>query len=89
MNWQGLVAELLVLACSLYAVWQLMPATLRRRAQARLRGQPMAPGAASACGGCSGCGDGGPPPARREAVIRIVRQPGAGASADDGTAPRP
>ncbi len=66
MNWQAVVAALLVLGCSGYAAWTLMPAALR----ARLRpGQPPASG----CGGCGGCA---PAPARAHArPIRIVRRP--------------
>jgi len=70
--WQTLVAALLVLACSAYAAWSLMPAAWR----ARLRpGQP----AASGCGGCSGCGPAagpstGTPPAKTQ-PIRFVRRP--------------
>jgi hypothetical protein len=66
MVWQTLITALLVLACSAYAAWALMPAALR----ARLRpGQPVASG----CGGCGGCG-----PAAHKAqqqTIRIVRRP--------------
>lgn len=70
--WQTLVATLLVLACTGYAAWSLMPAALR----ARLRpGQP----AASGCGGCGGCGPAAGNPAgtspTKAQPIRIVRRP--------------
>ena len=66
MVWQTLITALLVVACSGYATWTLMPAALR----ARMRpGQPVASG----CGGCGGCG----PAARKgqQLTIRIVRRP--------------
>jgi hypothetical protein len=64
MGWQTLVAALLVLACSGYALWTLVPAALR----ARLRpGRP----AASGCGGCGGCGPAAPP----VQPVRIVKRP--------------
>lgn len=68
MAWQTLVAALLVLACSGYAAWTLMPAALR----ARLRpGQPVASG----CGGCSGCGPAPKAAAPAAQPVRIVRRP--------------
>jgi hypothetical protein len=66
MGWQTVATALLVLACSGYALWTLMPAALR----ARLRpGRP----AAWACGGCGGCGPAAPAQAQRP--IHIVRRP--------------
>jgi ferrous iron transport protein B len=53
MTLQTALAGLLVVLCSTYAVWSMMPADLRRRLAA-LRGRPL-PAAGSACGGCDGC----------------------------------
>ncbi len=81
MTLQALLAGLLVVACSSYAMWSLMPAALRRRVAA-WRGRPL-PAAGSACGGCDGCGSAARAPVAPGAaglpegtsVIRIVRQP--------------
>lgn len=64
---QQLVVALIVLACSGYAAWTLMPASLRQRLAARLGLKAAAGG----CGGCSGCA-----PAKPAAVqpVRIVRR---------------
>jgi len=68
MLWQTLIAALLVLVCSGYAAWSLMPAALR----ARLR--PGHAPEASGCGGCGGCGPAAPK-AQLTQPIRIVRRP--------------
>lgn len=67
--WQTLVTALLVLACSAYAAWTLMPAALR----ARLRpGRPVSSG----CGGCGGgCAPAAGTSASKDQPIRIVRRP--------------
>jgi hypothetical protein len=66
MGWQTLIAALLVLACSGYAAWTLMPTALR----ARLRpGRPVSSG----CGGCDNCGPAAPKAGAQP--IRIVRRP--------------
>ena len=66
MVWQTLITALLVLACSGYAAWSLMPGALR----ARLR-PGQAP--ASGCGGCGGCGPAAPK--AQQQTIHIVRRP--------------
>jgi hypothetical protein len=75
MDSQTVITALLVVACSAYAAWHVMPATLRRKLAA-WAGRPL-PAASGGCGGgCDGCGS-SPAPGRTngEAVIRIVRQP--------------
>jgi hypothetical protein len=72
------LAGLLVVACTGYAVWSLMPSTFRRRLAA-WRGKPM-PTAGGACGGCDGCGSKSPVPVGPKrpdgsSVIHIVHQP--------------
>lgn len=64
---QQCVVALIVLACSGYAAWTLMPTSLRQRLGARLGLKSAATG----CGGCSGCA-----PAKPGAVqpVRIVRR---------------
>jgi hypothetical protein len=70
---QELIVAIVVVACSVYAVWSLMPAawrgTLRRR-------MGRAPGPAGGCGGCGGCA---PPPRAPDgpgsAVIKLHRRP--------------
>jgi cytochrome c553 len=67
---QSIVVALIVLACTAYAVWTLMPSAARRAlATAMLRftlpsaiAKPLqrATQAASGCGGCDGCGDAAP-----------------------------
>ena len=69
MNWQTFVTALLVLACSGYAAWSLMPAALR----ARLRPGKAGAAQAGGCGGCGGCGSAAPRAALQP--IRIVRRP--------------
>ena len=65
---QQLIVALIVLACSGYAAWTLMPAWLRQRVGARLGLKSAATG----CGGCSGCA-----PAKTAAMqpVHIVRRP--------------
>jgi hypothetical protein len=80
MAWQGAVTAVVVAACSAYAVWNVMPAALRRRLAA-WAGRPLPAGGGGGCGsGCDGCGPapvGTPLPGRvpGEAVIRVVRPP--------------
>ena len=80
MDWQFIVATLVVLACLGYAAWSLMPAALRSRLR-RALGRPGLPEAG--CGsGCDGCGDTAAPPpgsTRAEQVIRVFRRPPGGA----------
>ena len=79
MRWQLLCTALIVAACSLYALWSLLPASLRRRWRARWQGSRSPVAAATACGGCDNCGGDALPPPRvgadgqTEAVIRFVR----------------
>ncbi len=69
---QTLITGLLVLACSGYAAWTLMPAALRNRLRLRF-GLDTTP-AASGCGsGCDGCGSA--KPAAAVQPIHIVRRP--------------
>ncbi|MDP1902030.1 MAG: hypothetical protein Q8K96_16510 [Rubrivivax sp.] len=75
MGWQGITTGLLVALCAAYSVWTLLPAALRARCWARLRGLPPPP-LDGGCGGCTGCGGASPecrPDAARAKVIRIVR----------------
>ena len=69
MIWQTFLTVLIVLACSGYAAWSLMPAALRQKLHPSKAGAQAAGG----CGGCGGCGSTAP----RAAVqpIRIVRRP--------------
>jgi hypothetical protein len=67
MDIQLLLVAMIVLGCSVYAGWTLMPAALRRAVAARVlqRSPPawlrrpfvkaLRPG--SGCGGCDSCGD--------------------------------
>jgi hypothetical protein len=68
MIWQLLFTTLLVLGCSVYALWSLMPAALRQRVRAALGRQAVAE---AGCGsGCKGCG-----PARgTEQIVRVIRR---------------
>jgi ferrous iron transport protein B len=75
MVWQSLVTALLVAACAVYALWSLLPRSLRQRVAA-WRGKPLPP--AGACGGCDGCGSSPKAEPPKEAVIRIVRRPPGG-----------
>ena len=77
---QNLVVALLVLACTVYAAWTLMPAGARRAMAAwvlkwslpevmqRPFQKAMKP--AGACGGCDNCGDA--KPAAKSAVQPIT-----------------
>jgi hypothetical protein len=72
------LASLLVVACTGYAAWALMPVTLRRRLAAAA-GKPLAT-TGGGCGGCDGCGSATPASGAANlpegsSVIRIVRQP--------------
>lgn len=62
---QTLFTALIVLGCSGYAAWVLMPASWRRALR-----PSAAP--ASGCGGCDGCGSA--PKPKGEQVVRIVRK---------------
>ncbi len=81
--WQTLATTLLVVACSLYSAWRLMPAGLQRRLRLAL-GVPVAStasgGCGSGCGGCGGAPSNSPTSARKSApageqAIHIVRRP--------------
>ena len=85
MSAQNLIVALLVLACTAYATWTLMPAGLRRALAMRVLKWPLpvalqrpfqkAMKPAGACGGCDNCGD--EKPAAKSAVqpIRFHRMP--------------
>jgi hypothetical protein len=78
MTLQTALAGLLVVVCSTYAVWSMMPAAWRGRLAA-WRGRPL-PAAGSACGGCDGCSRAtraseGTNMPEGTSVIHIVRQP--------------
>ncbi len=94
MLWQLLLTALIVAACAVYALWSLLPATLRRRWQARWRDEAAPAAVAGACGGCDNCGGDALPPPRvgadgqTEAVIRFVK-PLRGAAAPTSAPPRP
>ena len=79
MDWQALIAAALVLACTGYAAWSLMPQALRRTL-AGWFGKAL-PAGSGGCDSCGSCGDAkavrsvvadGQP---RESVIQIVRRP--------------
>lgn len=83
---QSLVVALLVLACSVYAAWTLMPAAARRAIALQLLKLPLpgvfeaplqrAASKASGCG-CDGCDRASVPPrARRSAAQAPVALPG-------------
>ena len=67
---QNVVVALIVLACTAYAVWTLMPSAARRAlatamlklALPRVVAEPLqrATQTAAACGGCDGCADTAP-----------------------------
>ena len=67
MDAQSFVVALIVMGCSAYAAWSLMPAAARRAIAARvlrlslpkLLARPFAKALKppSACGGCDNCGD--------------------------------
>jgi hypothetical protein len=64
---QSIVVALIVVACTAYAAWTLMPAVARRALATRVlklslperlaRPFRRALGPSSACGGCDSCGD--------------------------------
>jgi hypothetical protein len=67
MSLQSFLVALIVIGCSTYAAWSLMPSALRRSLAVRLLKIPM-PGSiarvfrkaaqqAGGCGGCDSCGD--------------------------------
>ena len=72
---QTLIVAVIVIVCSAYAVWTLMPGAWRAALNRRL-GRASAPGS-----GCSGCGGGGcaagpaEPGAGSTAVITVHRRP--------------
>jgi hypothetical protein len=71
-NWQAWISGAMVVVCSAYATWRLMPASLRGRVLAAL-GRPQP--ALGACGGCDNCGDKSTAPATPgTSVIKIVRR---------------
>ena len=78
MVWQFLIAVLVVVACSVYALWSLMPAGLKRRVAA-WRGKPLPD--QGPCGGCDNCGSAAVATSTKasaatgESVIHIVRRP--------------
>ena len=67
MNMQGVIVGLIVIACSAYALWTLMPTAVRRGLSTRLLKLPLPDAIArpfrqavqptSGCGGCDNCGD--------------------------------
>jgi hypothetical protein len=58
-DWQTPIAAGLVLLCTGFAAWRLMPSRLRQALALRLGVQPKAGASAAACGGgCDGCGSG-------------------------------
>ena len=74
---QTSLTALIVLACTGYVAWALLPAAWRGGLQRRLLGRDNPP-AAGGCGGCGGCGGGpaaAPPPASGTRVITIHRTP--------------
>ena len=83
MSGQSLIVALIVLACTAYAAWTLMPAGARRAVALRVlkwslpavmqRPFQKAMKPAGACGGCDNCGD--EKPAAKSAVqpIKIHR----------------
>ncbi len=80
MGWQTAVTLLLVVACSAYTVWTLMPAALRQRCRVGLalalgRAPPVAD--AGGCGGCGGCATKATAPATEQVVKFVRRPPGA------------
>ncbi len=71
MTLQAFVTALLVLLCSGYAAWTLMPAALRARLL-RLVGKESS-AAAAGCGGCGGCGPAAAP--KGPQPVKILRRP--------------
>ena len=72
MSWQTIATALIVVASAACAVWQLMPAALRKRCRAALGLRTAA--AASGCGGCDHCGSASAPRADGTQVVKFVRQ---------------
>ena len=78
MDAQSFIVALIVVGCSAYVAWTLMPAVARRaiavrvlrlslpRLLARPFAKAMKP--ASACGGCDSCGDEAAKPAKVQTV---------------------
>ena len=80
MGWQTAVTLLLVVACSAYTVWTLMPAALRQRCRVGLalalgRAPPVTD--AGGCGGCGACATKAAAPAAEQVVKFVKRPPGA------------
>jgi hypothetical protein len=83
---QELIVALIVAACSVYAVWVLMPSALRRALALRVQHWPWpaflagrvrrAALAPTGCGCDAGCGAKAAPPAQAQ-PIRFHRRPGA------------
>ena len=71
MSWQTIATALIVVASAACAVWQLMPAALRKRCRAALGLRTAA--AASGCGGCDNCGSPSSPSAPRADGTQVVK----------------
>jgi hypothetical protein len=82
---QGLIVALLVLGCTCYAAWKLMPSVARRSLAAALLRIPNLPAAvqtglrrnaaaASGCG-CDGCDHASPKPAKAASAQPITFHP--------------
>jgi hypothetical protein len=56
---ETVLVMLIVAGCTGYAVWTLLPSSLKRAWAARL-GRPLRP--SGGCGGCGGCADDGAKP---------------------------
>lgn len=81
MDSQTFAAAVLVVACSVRALWMFLPQALRSRCRRRL-GRPQAQatsacGSGGACGACGGCGTGAPGPGAAQ-VVALVRRPRGG-----------
>ncbi len=84
MSVQAVIVAILVVGCSLYAAWTLMPAAARRAAARVLLRMPLPRAverrlqqqlAASPSGGCDGCDAGSKKPAASDPQpIRIYRR---------------
>jgi hypothetical protein len=85
MTAQAFIVALIVLACSVYVAWTLMPAAARRAIATRMLRLPLpawlakpfrkASLPASACGGCDNCGDTTAPPDATK-TIKFHPRPG-------------